>query len=284
MNPLSIHSYCWLPAWSTAGGEHAVPKAAAAGFNHMVVPMRDHASIEPEAVARIFERNGMTPVTSANQLPDADVSSLDPDIRRRGIERHRASLRLARDMGARHMGGVLNGLLGKAPHAAMLGNLEAAAESLAIVSEEARGMGIRLAIEIVNRYESNLINTVAQAVAFLKMTGSDNLYLHLDTFHMNIEEADLMAALEMALPHLVYFELDQNNRGLPDQGAMDFSPMLNRLRAGGYNDIIGFEAFSASVVAPEIAGGIGIWRNLFTRGEEVAESGMRLLRRNGFAA
>ena len=86
-------------------------------------------------------------------------------------------------------------------------------------------MGVRLAIEIVNRYESNLINTVADAVTFLNRVGSDNLKLHLDTFHMNIEEPDFYAALDAALPHLVYFELDQNHRGLPDEGTLDFAAM-----------------------------------------------------------
>ena len=240
--------------------------------------MRDHAVIEPERIACMFERNGMVPMTSANQLPDADVSSLDVVVRQRGLDRHRASLRLARDMGARHMGGVLNGLLGKAAGKAPAGSLDAAADCLAIVADEARTMGVRLAIEIVNRYESNLINTVADAVTFLKRVGSDNLKLHLDTFHMNIEEPDFYAALDAALPHLVYFELDQNHRGLPDQGTLDFPTILARLEKANYTDVIGFEAFSSSVVGSEVGGGVAIWRDLFQHGDEVARRGMRLIK------
>ena len=75
VNPISIHAYCWLPAWSTGGGERIVPKAAEFGFFHMVAPMRDHEAIEPDRIAGMFERNGMVPMTSANQLPDANVSS-----------------------------------------------------------------------------------------------------------------------------------------------------------------------------------------------------------------
>ncbi|PSH65780.1 sugar phosphate isomerase/epimerase [Phyllobacterium brassicacearum] len=277
MNPVSIHAYCWLPAWSTAGGERIVPRAAEFGFDHMVVPMRDHAVIEPDRIARLFECNGMTPVTSANQLPDADVSSLDPVVRQRGMDRHHMSLRLARDMGAKHMGGVLNGLLGKAAGPAPAGSLDAAAECLAFVANEAKAMGVRLAIEIVNRYESNLINSVADALAFLARVGSDNLKLHLDTFHMNIEEADFQAALEAALPHLAYFELDQNHRGLPDEGSLDFPAMLTRLRAANYKGVIGFEAFSSSIAGPDVAAGVAIWRDLFQNGDDVARRGMRLL-------
>lgn len=240
--------------------------------------MRDQAAIEPQRIARLFEGNGMVPMTSANQTPDADVSSLDAAVRQRGIDRHRVSLRLARDMGATHVGGVLNGVLGKAVGKAPAGSLNAAADCLAIVADEARGMGIRLAIEIVNRYESNLINTVADAVRFLERVGSDNLKLHLDTFHMNIEEPDFNAAFDAALPYLVYFELDQNHRGLPDEGTLDFSAMLTRLAAANYQDVIGFEAFSSSVIGPEVGGGVAIWRDLFQHGDEVARRGMRLIK------
>ena len=96
-------------------------------------------------------------------------------------------------------------------------------------------MGIRLALEIVNRYESNLINTVEQALELLRRIGSNNVFLHLDTFHMHIEEADMGRALDVALPHLAYFELDQNHRGHPDQGAIDFEPLLTRLFKAGYD-------------------------------------------------
>ena len=133
--------------------------------HHSHALARNHAVIEPDRIARLFERNGMTPVTSANQLPDADVSSSDPLVRQRGVDRHRVSLRLARDMGAKHMGGVLNGLLGKAVGPAPTGSLDVAADCLALIADEAKAMGVRLAIEIVNRYESNLINTVADALA-----------------------------------------------------------------------------------------------------------------------
>jgi D-psicose/D-tagatose/L-ribulose 3-epimerase len=279
MNPLSIHSYVWLPAWTTAGGEFAVARARAAGYDRVVVPLRDPEAIEPETIRRIFEKHGLRPVNTANQLPDADVSSTDPEIRRRGIARHLLSLRLACDMGSDQMGGVLYGVLGKAARPAKADNLAAAAESLAAVAEEAGRLGVRLTLEIVNRYESNLINTVAQGLALRRMIGADNVYLHLDTFHMNIEEADPLAAIDAALPHLGYFELDQNHRGLPDRGTLDFAPMLDRLRRAGYRGPIGVEAFSSRIAGPEVAAGVAVWRDMFDDGDAVARAGATIIRR-----
>jgi D-psicose/D-tagatose/L-ribulose 3-epimerase len=278
-NDLSIHSYVWIPRWSTELGRIAAERAAAAGFDRMVVPLTNQEAIDPPAIARMFEDFGLKPVNTSNQRPDADISSLDPEIRARGLERHRHSLRLARDMGATHVGGVLYGLLGKALQAASSANMDAAAESLGTLAADAKRMGIRLAVEIVNRYESNLINTVAQALALVRLSGSDNIYVHLDTFHMNIEEDDLFVAIQAALPHLAYFELDQNHRGRPDRGAIDLEAMLAKLLATGYSGIIGVEAFSRAVTGADVAAVIGIWRDMYSNGDEVASSAAALIRR-----
>jgi D-psicose/D-tagatose/L-ribulose 3-epimerase len=281
MNELGIHSYVWLPTWTTAGGRIAVERAAKAGFDRVVVPLRDPDAIEAAAVRRLFEDRGLRPVNTANQLPDADVSSMDRAVRRRGVERHLRSLHLAKEMGSDQMSGVLYGVLGKAARAANADNLAAAAESLATVAAKARQLGIRLTLEIVNRYESNLINTVAQALELRRMIGADNVFLHLDTFHMNIEEADPLAALDAALPYLRYFELDQNDRGMPDRGAIDFMPMLARLREAGYDGMIGVEAFSSAIASPEVAAGVAAWRDLFNDGDLVAKAAIGVITQAG---
>ncbi|MEJ8850076.1 sugar phosphate isomerase/epimerase family protein [Variovorax rhizosphaerae] len=273
----SIHSYVYMPEWSGNRAPSAAAAASSAGYTHMVVPLRNFEAIDPAAIAKTFEANQLSPVNSVNLLPHADLSSLDPDIRHRGIERVRQGLRLARDMGSHHVGGVLYGVLRKHERPATSEQLKHAAHSLSVLAEEAKVMGIRLAIEIVNRYESNLINTVDQALNFLRSVGSDNVFLHLDTFHMNIEEADMRRALEAALPVLAYFELDQNNRGRPDQGAIDFDPLLSLLFASGYDDIVGIEAFSRNHISEEIGGAIGIWRDLFDYSCDVADAGIALI-------
>jgi D-psicose/D-tagatose/L-ribulose 3-epimerase len=279
MNKLSIHSYCLIPAWTTESGAVAVDKAARAGFGHLVVPTKDHAAIDPPAITRMFAQAGLKPIATATQLPQADIASTDHAVWAAGLERHRLSLRLARDMGAVHMGGILYSVFGKATGPAPAESFARVAEALAQIADEAAGFGMRLAIEIVNRYETNLINTVDQGLAMLRLVGAKNLHLHLDTFHMNIEEADPLAALERALPHVAYFELDQSDRGPLDRGAIDFAPLLACLKRGGYCDLIGVEAFSSAVSSPAVAAGVGAWRNLFDDGDVVAQSAMRVLAR-----
>jgi D-psicose/D-tagatose/L-ribulose 3-epimerase len=279
MEKRSIHSFCWISGWGPDSAKFVAPRAASAGFNHVVVPLRDHSVIDPDAIARTFEQYGITAVVSANLLPEADISSLDPEIRQRGMERHRASFRLARDMGAVHVGGITYSLFGKADRPASDESRKYSADTLGTLAEEAKPMGLRLAMELLNRYETNMLNTVDQGLAFLRMAGSDNLYLHLDTFHMNIEEVDMMQALKKALPHLAYFELDQNDRGPLDRGQIDFQPLLAFLKNADYDKLIGVEAFSNAVSGPDIVRGVSAWRDLFRSGDEIAASAARVLSR-----
>jgi D-psicose/D-tagatose/L-ribulose 3-epimerase len=279
MEKRSIHSFCWISGWGPDSAKFVAPRAASAGFNHVVVPLRDHSVIDPDAIARTFEEYGITAVVSANLLPEADISSLDSEIRQRGMERHRASFRLARDMGAVHVGGITYSLFGKADRPASDESRKYSADALGTLAEEARPMGLRVAMELLNRYETNMLNTVDQGLAFLRIAGSDNLYLHLDTFHMNIEEVDMMQALKKALPHLAYFELDQNDRGPLDRGQIDFQPLLAFLKNAGYDKLIGVEAFSNAVSGPDIVRGVSAWRDLFRSGDEIAASAARVLSR-----
>jgi D-psicose/D-tagatose/L-ribulose 3-epimerase len=283
LNPLGIHSFCWLGSWSSSTGERAAAAAAAHGYTRLVVPIRDPADIDPPAIHRLCDANGIRPIATSNQLANADIGSEDAETRRLGMERHRLAFRLARDMGAAHVGGVLYGPLGRAPAAATARNRQLAAESLHLLAEEAGGMGLPLAIEVVNRYESNLVNTVAQGLEMLREAASDNLFLHIDTFHMNIEEPDTIAAITAALPRLLYFELDQNHRGLPTEGALDFAPMLACLKAHDYRGTIGVESFTAGTATSALQTTLGLWRDLYSSGDEVAAQAMMILRDAGFA-
>jgi D-psicose/D-tagatose/L-ribulose 3-epimerase len=238
--------------------------------------------IEPAAIAKICETNGIRPVTTSPLQADNDISSTDCEVRERGIARHLSALALARDMGANRMGGVLYSAFGKASRAPTDDNFKAAAEGLHRVAEESRKNGMTLTLEVVNRYESNLVNTAADAIRLLMMIGLDNVKVHLDTFHMNIEEDSMMGALETALPYLGYFEIDQNHRGLLSKGTIDFLSLLQRLKAAGYNQLVGVEAFSSAISHPDIAAGVAGWRPLFSDGDEIAREARSIFEASGF--
>lgn len=282
MNRRSIHSYTWLPRWSNEGGERAAARAAAHGYGHLVIPLRDPESVDPARIARFCAAEGVVPLTTSALGPDTDISSTDPDVAARGLARHLRALALARDMGAPRMGGILYGAFGKAARAAAPGQFEASAEGLARLAEAAAASDMLLTLEVVNRYESNLVTTAAEGLRLIEAIGQPNVKLHLDTFHMNIEEEDMLATLKSALPHLAYFEIDQNHRGRLSAGAIRFEPLLEWLKGAGYDGLVGVEAFSSAISHPDVAAGVASWRPLFADGDEVAEEGRALLDRCGF--
>ena len=98
------------------------------------------------------------------------------------------------------------------------------------VAERARPMGLRLAMEVLNRYESHLLNTAAQALQFVADVGADNVGLLLDAYHMNIEEADPAAALRQAGDRLYLYHVADSNRQAVGRGHTDFPAQIEALR------------------------------------------------------
>lgn len=114
-------------------------------------------------------------------------------------------------------------------------------DSLQRCLELAEKAGVDLVIEAINRYETNLLNSAAEAMALLAKIGSPRLKLHLDTFHMNIEEADLGAAIRDAAGCLGHIHLADSNRRYPGSGHLDFAAIVKALKAIGYRGAAALE-------------------------------------------
>jgi len=132
------------------------------------------------------------------------------------------------------------------------------------VADRARAQGIRIGIEYVNRYESNLLNTAAQTARFIRELGADNVLLHLDTFHANSEELSLPAAVRDAGSLLGYIHASESHRGLLGTGVLDFPALFGELAATGYAGPITFESFSSAVLPRSTSNTIGLWRESWT--------------------
>ena len=136
--------------------------------------------------------------------------------------------------------------------------------AIARTGDVAKTAGVDLVLEIVNRFETNLLNTTAQGLDFIKATGSDHVTLHLDTFHMNIEEANPAAAIRLAGDKIGYFHIGESNRGYLGDGVIDFDKMFDALLDIGYERDITFESFSSAVVDEGLSLACAIWRDTWT--------------------
>lgn len=277
----SIHAAVWGHDWRAEALMPTLDAAARIGYDHVVVPLRDFSAVDPEALAAAFSQRGLVPLNTCGLSHDKDIGSTDASVRERGVAHLRHAVALARDMGSPQIGGVLYGPLGKAAEPANPEALRHTADCLRQVADTARKAGVRLALEVVNRYETAVLNTVTKALALLEAINHDAVALHVDTFHMSIEESDPLDALARAMPRLAYFELDQSHRGDAFDGSLDLVAWSRRASELGYDGIVGVEAFSRQRLAPDHANLLAIWEHRFDDGNQVAENFMRVIR-NGF--
>ena len=129
----------------------------------------------------------------------------------------------------------------------------------------------------MNRFETNLLNTTAQGLKFIQETGSDHVWLHLDTFHMNIEEANPAAAIRLAGDKLGYFHIGESNRGHLGDGVINFDLIFDALLDIKYERDIVFESFSTAVVDEGLSLACAIWRDTWTDNDPLAAHAKRFI-------
>lgn len=131
--------------------------------------------------------------SSLEQSADTDISSEDPDVVAAGEKKLITAVEILSELDAEYFVGVLYSQLAKYPAPATARGRANSMEVLRRVAERAAGLGIRLGLEVVNRYETNVLNTAGQALAYLDELDHPNVGVHLDSDHMNIEESDMMS-------------------------------------------------------------------------------------------
>jgi D-psicose/D-tagatose/L-ribulose 3-epimerase len=147
---------------------------------------------------------------------------------------------------------------------------------LRAAAEYAGDRAIKLAIEPLNRFETDLVNTVDQGLRLVDDTGAPNVGLLLDTFHMNIEERDIPAAIARAAGRIVEFHASSNDRGTPGDDHLPWPQIAAALRAAAYQGPIVIEAFTPEI--REIAKAVSIWRPLARSQDALAAEGLKHLR------
>lgn len=256
-----------------------------AGFDYrrIVLPPMDARSIDVDALRDACDQRGLTAIPMAGQSPEADVSSVDPWVREAGARALRDAIELAARLGSDRLGGVPYGLFGRAEHAAPRDAWRRSAAAVGLAAEEAFERGITMTLEVLNRYETAMVNTAEQAMAYVEESGSEHLAIHLDTFHMAIEEADTAEAIRMALPRLAYIELGQSGRGLLSRGSVDIAGVVRGALDAGYSGRWGVEAFSASLLPSAAQSALAIWRPTYQDGVSVASDAAEIIE-SGWAA
>jgi D-psicose/D-tagatose/L-ribulose 3-epimerase len=191
-----------------------------------------------------------------------------------------AALDAAAALGARTLVGPVYSAVGRAefvPERERRAQWKLVVRHLKRLCRYAERKGITIALEPLNRFETDFINTCAQALAMVADVGSPALGIHLDTFHMNIEEKDSADAIRRAGKHLVHFHACGSDRGTPGNDHIDWKRIAAALRKVRYDGDVVIESFTPDVQV--IARAAAIWRDMEKSKEEIAIKGVRFLRR-----
>ena len=270
MNKLGVHALVWEKGWSHDECARAIANTAAVGFDLIEIPALDPASIDTVFTRKQLEQAGIGATSSLGLDADTDISSNDREKEKRGQARLEAAVAMARDVGATHVCGILESAFQKYAAPTTAEGVKRSVAVLQRVAEAAARSGITLGLEVVNRYESNVLNTASQAVEMCKRIGAPNVKVHLDVYHMNIEESDIGQAILETGDHLGYFHTGDSHRGYMGSGSIDLAGVFRALVKSGYAGPITFESFSSRVIGQPLEGTLGIWRNLWEDGHDLA--------------
>lgn len=214
-----------------------------------------------ENLASYAEDLGLTVTFATGLPPQSDVSSDDEGIRALGVKLLTGQLMMARRMGATAIGGILTGVGKHFPQGVEDFRdraVDNAILSLKQVAKVAEDCNVTLCVEAVNRFESPLVNTASEALRVADAVDSPCLGILLDTFHMNIEEANIASAIRDAGKRLVHFHACENNRALPGRAHVDWDEVFKALGEANYIGPIVIEALSGPYGS--VAQRLNIWR------------------------
>lgn len=260
---IGCHSLVWNGSLDPISFAESARMTSEAGFDLLEIPLMDPWSFEPQQASRTLAEHGLAATASLGLTAQTDLSSEDPSVVARGEETLNKCLEIVHDLGADYLCGVIYSAMQKYSRPATAAGRRNSAEALRRLAERAGELGIRLGLEVVNRYESNLLNTGRQALAFIEEIGHPNVYLHLDTYHMNIEEPDLLSPVLAAGNKLGYVHIGESHRGYLGSGSVDFGAFFRGLALIGYTGPVVFESFSSAVVDGNLSNTLGVWRNLW---------------------
>jgi len=258
----TLYAY-WTHEWS---GDYKVfaKKAAKAGFDILEISAGDILTMsdrEIEELNAVRKDLGLTITFNIGPAKKYDVASKDPETRKNGIKFLTDIMRKMPLLGSDHIVGVMYTYWpGDFTDLDKEAQWARGVESSREMGHVAQELGIDMCMEVVNRFETLILNTAEEGVKFVKEVDVPSVKLLLDTFHMNIEEDDMCEAFRTAGKYLGQIHVGEANRKLPGMGRLPWAEMGKTLRDMGYNGNVVMEPFMT--MGGKVAEDIKVWRDL----------------------
>jgi len=271
-------TFIWVSPFSN-GTLGLLKKAREIGFDELEVCIEDPATIDTAAIRDAAQEAGIGVLICGAFGPDRDISSEDAQISESGIRYVKTCIDMAEAVGSPLVSGPMYSATGKCRLQSKTEKEQQwslAVKNMKILADYAGERGVKLAVETLNRFETDFLNTVDQGLDFFGRIGMDNVGFLLDTFHMNIEEKNMGDAIRRAGRKIFNFHACSNDRGTPGEDHLPWTDITGALKDIGYDDYVVIESFTTDIV--EIARAVSLWRPLAKSQDMLAKNGLSFLK------
>lgn len=275
---IGVNAWVWTSPFSTTS-IHLLKKAAAMGFDAFTIPVEDPTLIDVAAIKAAQQEFPLRLHVTGAFGPTRDLTHDDARYRRESLDYIESTLRICEQLGVRLMVGPMYSAVGKRrqlPQAQRQCEWDRAVAGLQAAGKMAADYGVVLAIEPLNRFETDLVNTAEQAKKLIREIALPSVRIHLDTFHMHIEEKSVYDAIVLAGSDLVYLDASESDRGRPGTGQVNWRDVQQALRDIDYQGDCVIESFTPE--CKTIADAAAIWRPLAPSQDALASEGEKFLR------
>jgi len=271
----SVHAGLWMAQW-TDEITPILKTVADLGYDGVEVSLLGMSDEKAAALGKAVREFGLEVTCSDGLSIEKDITSPDQSTREAGIEYLKWAIRTTSLIGSRGLAGVLYAPWGVYDPANKAIRAERSADAFAAVEGELESCDVTLGLEAINRFETDLVNTSAEAVAMANASGSERVGVLLDTFHLNIEEKDIEGAITGAADKLMHFHVSDNDRGVPGSGHVPWDTVISALSKIQYDSWIVAEMF---VIAGNPASSdLNIWRHIEPEATKAAEQALAFMR------
>ena len=264
----------WItPQWTPEAGKYAIEKTAKAGFDLIEILLPTSMEFNSKEVKQQLKDHHLDVVCSLNLPKEAHIAFY-PEVAEKLIKQ---AIDKTSDLETDFLGGVLHGGI-----SVFSGNpltekeAEIITEVWSNVAVYAKEKGVNIGIEPINRYESYVCNTAGNVLDLIKKTGKDNLFLHLDTFHMNIEENNFYDPIILAAQQLKHIHITESHRGMLGEGTVNWEQLFKALKEIDFEGNLVLENFSSSI--PGMQQMVSLWQKSPYKAEELALASLSFMK------
>lgn len=272
-------TWLWTSPFSTGQADALFSKISAMGYDAVEIAVEDPALLDVKQLKTLLQRHHLDALICGAFGPDRDLTADAVALQKTGLQYIEECLDICVALGASFFAGPMYSAVGKAR---MLSpdqrktEWDRAVTNLQKVCGMAAERGLRIALEPLNRFESDLVNTAADALRMIADIDHPAAGLMLDGFHVNIEEPSIRDAVAAAGDKLLHVQVAENYRGTPGTGETNWSNWYQALEAINYRGVVSVESFTPD--NKELAAAVCVWKPLAASQDQFASQGLEFLK------